>query len=457
MRELRLQEVVAACGGAYRGPAEALTRRIAFVTSDSRKAGPDCLFAALRGERVDGHDFMDSAFSKGALAALCTRAPEDAAQPAVVVASVEEALCALAAYYRRKFDIPVVGVTGSVGKTTTKEMIASVLASRLRVHRTEGNLNNELGVPLTLFGLEEGHEAAVVEMGISHFGEMRRLTEIVRPTVAVITVIGHAHLEFLGDLEGVLRAKSEIIEGMPPEGVVVVNGDDELLRRAQFGLCTVRYGLDASCDVRAENVRTLENGTATGFELVAGERRFSVRIPAYGSHMVSAALAAAAVGIELGLSDEEIAEGVAGFETVGRRARICRLEQLTLVDDCYNANPDSCAAGLRSLRALEGRRVCILGDMLELGPDSASLHHGLGRLAARETELVIACGPQSRHTADGARESAGPGTEVRYFTEKAALIEELPRLLRPGDVVLIKASRGMHFEDITEAVEKLKL
>ena len=455
MKELYLKEVAAVCGGEYHGPAEALTRCVSFITTDSRKVGTDCLFAALRGERVDGHDFMPAAFSQGALAALCSRAPEDPAQPAVVVPSVEEALGALAGYYRRKFEIPVVGVTGSVGKTTTKEMIASVLARHMRVHRTEGNFNNELGVPLTVFRLDEGHEAAVIEMGISHFGEMSRLTQIVRPTVAVITVIGHAHLEFLQDLEGVLRAKSEILEGMPEGGVVVVNGDDALLRDAAFRLRAVRYGMGSHCDVRAENICTLDNGTATGFDVAAGTRRFAVRIPAYGTHMVYAALAAASVGIEQGLSDEEIAAGIADYETVGRRARICRLPQLTLVDDCYNANPDSCAAAVRSLRTLEGRRVCILGDMLELGSDAGKLHYGLGRLAAEEADAVFACGPVSRHTAVGASQAA-PKKDVRYFEEKKLLIDALPQLLQPGDVVLIKASRGMRFEEIVEAVEKLR-
>jgi UDP-N-acetylmuramoyl-tripeptide--D-alanyl-D-alanine ligase len=382
MKGLCFADVVAAAGGQYSGPAELLKKEITFITTDSREAGAGCLFAALRGERTDGHHYMESAFLKGAAAVLCEVRPEREDIPAILVPSAAEALSAVAACYRSLFRIPFIGVTGSVGKTTAKEMIAAVLSRRYKVHRTKGNFNNELGVPLTLFAMEPDAEAAVVEMGISQFGEMRRLTNVVRPDMAVFTVIGDSHLEFLQNRGGVLRAKSEILEGMPGNGVVFINGDDELLQGADMGRRTVRYGIGLHNDIRAENVTTQADGSATDFTVAAFGTSFPVRIPAYGSHMVYAALAGVAVGLEMGLTGEEIAAGIADYEPVGRRARIVQTAFCTLVDGCYNSNPTSGAAALRSLAALPGRGVCILGDMLELGAESKRLHYELGSLAA---------------------------------------------------------------------------
>jgi UDP-N-acetylmuramoyl-tripeptide--D-alanyl-D-alanine ligase len=456
MKNLRLNDILRVTGGQYFGPRPVPEREIRFITTDSREAGEDCLFAALLGERTDGHNYIESAYEKGALAVLCERRPQREDIPSVVVPSTAAALSEIAAYYRRQYNIPVVGVTGSVGKTTAKEVIASVLSRRFRVHKTGGNFNNELGVPLTLFGLRPEHEAAVIEMGISHFGEMRRLASVVRPGMAVFTVIGHSHLEYLHNREGVLRAKSELLEGMPADGVVFVNGDDDLLRSAGLSLRTVRFGLGANCDVRAESIQTAEGGEATAFQIVKGERRFAVRVPAYGSHMVYAALAGAAVGLELGMTEEEIAAGLAEYETVGRRARIVRTECCTLVDDCYNANPDSCAAAIRSLAALPGRKVCILGDMLELGEASPSLHRALGALAAASgVRVVITCGSEAGCIFEGARE-AKEHVLAWHFEEKEPLIESLCMFLQKGDAVLVKASHGMHFEQISEAIEKLR-
>jgi UDP-N-acetylmuramoyl-tripeptide--D-alanyl-D-alanine ligase len=455
MKNLRLNDILRVTGGQYGGPEPAKAREIRFITTDSREAGEGCLFAALLGERADGHNYMESAYEKGALAVLCERRPTREDIPSVVVPSTAAALSDIAAYYRLQYDIPVVGVTGSVGKTTAKEVIAAVLNRRFRVHKTGGNFNNELGVPLTLFGLRPDHTAAVIEMGISHFGEMRRLARVVRPTMAVFTVVGHSHLEFLHNREGVLRAKSEILEGMPEDGVVFVNGDDDLLRCADFKRRTVRFGLSGNCEVRAENVLPAAGGEATEFQVAAGDRRFAVRVPAYGSHMVYAALAGAAVGLELGLQEEEIAAGIADYETVGRRSRIVKTEFCTLVDDCYNANPDSCASAIRSLTALPGRKVCILGDMLELGTQSRELHRALGALAAASgVRVVIACGREARFIYDGARESKEHAL-AWYFEEKEPLIESLSVFLNKGDAVLVKASQGMHFEKISEAIEKL--
>ena len=307
------------CGGTFVGDAAALDKEISFVTRDSREAAEGCLFAAIPGERVDGHDFLEMCREMGAACALCQREVKDTSLPYVLVENTQTALGALSAYYRQKFSIPVIGVTGSVGKTSAKEMIYSVLSQRFNTLKTQGNYNNELGVPLTLFGLNENHEAAVVEMGISDFGEMERLTAMVRPTAAVITTVGYSHLEFLGNLDGVLKAKTAITDGMEPDAPLFVNGDDEKLR-GYMGHAKFCYGLGEDNAIRAENVRAL-GLDGMELEIVSGEKRIKARINAFGDHLVYAALAAASVGIMLGLTEEEISAGIASYEVVGRRSR----------------------------------------------------------------------------------------------------------------------------------------
>lgn len=432
-------------GGEARG--ELSAEEIAAITTDSRTAGPGSLFAAIPGEKADGHDYIRSAAENGAVCALCERFVE-ADIPQIRVEDTQTALRQIAAFYRRQFDIPFIGVTGSVGKTTAKEMIASVLSQRFRTLKTEKNFNNELGVPLTLFRLRRTHEAAVVEMGISGFGEMTRLTEMVRPDMAVFTLIGDAHLEFLGDRAGVLRAKGEIVSGMPEDGVVIANGDDETMRGHDFGRRTVRFGMADGCDVRAEQI---ENDGLTGMKcvIVTGQRRIPVRIPAFGRHLVYAALMGAAAGLELGLTDEEIARGIAGFENVGSRGRVLDTGYITILDDCYNANPTSVSAALDSLADLPGRHVAILGDMLELGENGPALHEEIGRKAGRDA-LVLACGPISRHIA------AGAGDGAAWYPDAKPLIEALPGVIRGGDAVLVKASHAMGFDAVVSALAELR-
>lgn len=420
---------------------------ISAIVRDSREIVPGCLFAAIPGARVDGHDFIPAAAERGAACVLCERfVPADI--PQIRVPDTQAALQAIAAFYRAGFDIPVVGVTGSVGKTTAKEMIAAVLSERFCTLKTGGNYNNELGVPLTLFRLAPEHDAAVVEMGISGFGEMTRLSAMVRPDIAVFTLIGDAHLEFLIDRPGVLRAKGEIVSGMPEDGLVIANGDDPLLRAHDFGRRTILFGLDEACGVRAEDIE--ERGLAgTAFEVVCGERRFPVTVPAFGRHMVHAALMGAAVGIELGLTDEEIARGIAGYVPVGSRGRVVKTDALTILDDCYNANPTSAKNALDGLAELPGRHVAILGDMLELGKTGPGLHFELGAHAAATGAAVLACGELSKELA------AGAGEEARWFADADALIEALPKLVRAGDTVLVKASHAMGFDAVVRALESM--
>ncbi|MBR1496295.1 MAG: UDP-N-acetylmuramoyl-tripeptide--D-alanyl-D-alanine ligase [Oscillospiraceae bacterium] len=443
MKSLLIENILILCGGTLHGAAPG--GEISAVTSDSRAVTPGCLFAAVRG----GHDYIGAALDAGAACALAERVPEGVKGCVIVVPDTVAALQRLAGFYRAQFPVPLVGVTGSVGKTTAKEMTAAVLGRALRVHKTAGNYNNDLGVPLTLLGLREDHGAAVVELGVSHPGDMERIAAIARPTVALYTNIGDAHLEFLGDRAGVLAEKSVMNRYLPRDGVVLLNGDDPLLRTMDCPQRKLRYGLGPDCEVRAEEIQSLPDAS-TECVVAAEGRRFRVRIPAFGEHLVYAALGAVAAGLVLGLADEDIASGIGDYVPVGSRGRLLHSPSLTVIDDCYNANPSSTAAALRSLAKIPGRRVAILGDMLELGGRSGELHRATGALA-RELglDLLLCAGPESEQTA------AGAGDIARCFPDRAALIAALPNLLRPGDTVLVKASRSMRFEEITAALEAL--
>ena len=450
MKNLTIENICRAGGGKWIGAAAAPGTEITAVTTDSRAVTPGCLFAAIPGERVDGHDYIASALEKGALCALAQRIPEGVDSGLILVPDTVAALQAVAGFYRAQFDIPVLGITGSVGKTTAKEMTAAVLSQRFRVHKTAGNFNNDLGVPITLFGMDETHECAVVEMGVSHPGDMERLAEMVRPTMALYTVIGHAHLEFLKSREGICAEKSVMNRYLPADGVVLCNGDDDLLAALPCAQRKLSFGIGKHCDVRAEDIHPLPDG-GSRCTIVYGQRRMEAAIHAYGEHMVYAALEGAAAGIALGLDDEEIIRGIAQYAPVGRRARRVETGKMTIIDDCYNANPTSTASAIRSLAAGEGRKVCILGDMLELGEDAEKLHYETGALAASAgIDLVLTTGALSRQTAEGA------GQPEHWFESRDALCAALPDLIRDGDTVLVKASHSMRFEEITAVLEAMK-
>ncbi len=420
------------------------------ITRDSREAGKNCLFAAICGERVDGHDFLNMAQSQGALCAICEKTPENTTLPYFVVENTQTALGKIASYYRSLFDIPFIGITGSVGKTSAKEMCASVLSEHFETLRTPGNYNNELGVPLTLFMLEEKHQAAVIEMGISDFGEMSRLTAIAKPNISIITVVGYSHLEMLGDLDGVLKAKTEIVEGMNSDGILILNGDDEKLRDYKSELKTIYFGLDENCDIRAKNIEIL-GISGMKCDILSANRNISVEINSYGKHMVYAALSAVALGFELGLSDEEIINGVKNYAPVGRRSSAVKTDYFTIIDDCYNSNPNSAISALQSLSMLKGRKVAILGDMLELGENADILHEKVGIVAAETVDLLVTCGKFSEFTHNSAKEKI----EAIHFGTKDELIENLNNFVQKDDIILIKASRSMKFEEISEELSKV--
>lgn len=449
MRGMTISRAAAVCGGRICGEGD-LGAELGSVVIDSRAVSAGDFFVAYKGERVDGHDYISAAFDRGAVCCLAQRVPEGETRPVILVPDVQTALEQICAEYRRDLRLPVIGITGSVGKTSAKEMISAVLSQRLNVLKTDKNLNNQIGVPMTISRIRPEHQAAVVEMGISGFGEMSVLARIARPDMAVFTLIGHAHLEFLHDLDGVLRAKTEMLDFMADDAPVLINGDDEKLRGLQCRQKKISFGLGENCDIRAENIRLGESGE-TFCDIVYGERRIPVEIRAYGRHMIYAALEGAAVGLLMGLSDGEIVRGVASFETVGRRAAVCDTGFITLIDDSYNANPDSVKCGIDSLMKMPGRHVCILGDMLELGEGSGEMHFDVGRYAGEKgAELVLTSGPLSRETCRGA------GERGRHFATREELIAALPGLIQKGDRVLVKASLGSRFDQISEALKELK-
>lgn len=449
MKPFTLAEIAAACGGTYVGDEALKSACVTSVERDSRQIKDGSLFLAIPGERVDGHDFIEKCFDSGAVCAVCEKAPQNASKPYILVPSTLQAVKKIGRAYREKFDIPVVGVSGSVGKTSTKEMLYAVLSQKFKTHKTQGNLNNELGVPLTLLSMPEDTEAAVIEMGISGFGEMTRLSDMAQPTVCVLTIIGCCHLENLGDRDGVLKAKTEMFKNARENAEFILNGDDDKLSTVTEvnGKRPIFFGLNSGNDYFARNIENNGEG-GVSCTLCFDGKELDVTIPAIGSYMVSNALAAVAVGRLLGLSDEQLKNGVEAYKTVGSRANVVNTGRLRIIDDCYNANPTSVKASLDTLKNFSGRTVAILGDMKELGANELSLHYDTGAYA-KETGIdrVISVGPLAKELAKGA--------DDLWFESIDELKKELPSLLKDGDTVLVKASHSMHFEKIVEFLKTL--
>lgn len=452
MKNLTLRNITRACQGTYHGDESLLDREVAGVTIDSRKVEKDFLFVAINGERFNAHQFIPDTIEKGALCVVSHEDLGDTDYPYILVEATGQALLDIAKLYRDSFDVKVVGITGSVGKTSTKEMIASVLAQKYNVHKTQGNFNNECGLPLTIFEMNEENQVSVLEMGINHFGEMRKLSTVASPDICVITNIGVAHLEFLKTREGIMQEKTQMFQDMKPGGSVVLNGDDPLLSTIGpvKGSDPIFYGLDLDKNaVYATDVEPLGlKGTSCTIHLPEGS--FSCVVPIPGIHMVSNALAGSAVGSKLGLTTEEIKRGIESLPSIPGRNHIIQTDRLILLDDCYNANPVSMKASLDVLNMGIGRKVAVLGDMGELGPDYAALHRSVGEYAAEiGIDLVCAIGPMSKEIAEGA---ASDGTKALWFETKADFLAQTKDVLKDGDNVLIKASHGMEFPEIVEAL-----
>ena len=466
MKHMSLQEIAAACGGTLHCDPSLAGREVSSVVIDSRKAEKGSLFIAIKGARVDGHTFIPQVMEKGALCSVSEQDLGDVDYPYIRVASCEQALKDIAEHYRRSLDIKVVGISGSVGKTSTKEMIASVLSQKYSVLKTEGNFNNEIGLPLTVFNIREEHEVAVLEMGISNFDEMTRLAKIARPDICVFTNIGVAHIESLGSRDGILKAKTEMIDYMNPEGTIIVNGDDDKLRgfTPQNGITPVCFGLDASCPFHAEQV-TGRGLKGTDVHFVTPVSSFDAHISIPGRHMVYNALAATAVGYALGLTDEEIAQGIASNVPIAGRNNLIEGKHYTVIDDCYNANPASMKSSLDVLAYADTRTVAVLGDMFELGTDEKKMHYNVGVHAAEKGINVLICiGDLSAEIARGARETVNSteaengtpsaGMEIHHYKTKAEFFEDAKNVLREGDTILVKASHGMEFPEIVERLSR---
>ncbi len=427
-------------------------KEIMGAVNDNRKVEEGFLFIPMVGARVDGHDFIPDAFSKGALATLAEHPLEECAGPCILVKDTKVALKQIATAYRMELSIPVIGVIGSVGKTSTKEMITSVLETKFSVLKTEGNFNNEIGLPLTICRIKDEHQVAVVEMGISDFGEMHRLGDIAKPDIVVMTNIGQCHLEFLKDRDGILKAKTEVFEHMPKDGVVILNGDDDKLAIADtLGLKKIFYGLNGQ-EINAKNVEAL-GMTSTKAQIFAGVEEFDATIPLPGTHNVMNALAATAVGKQLGLSSEEIKRGLESAGTIAGRNNVLTIRDITVIDDCYNANPVSMKASIEVLGKAPGRSIAVLGDMGELGSDERKLHYEIGQaLEDNHIGYVFTVGDLSQEINDSLKQKNSSCMAHHYSTVEAMLEDLLP-IIRGGDTILVKASHFMNFTSVVDAIK----
>lgn len=434
------------------------------VLTDSRAVTEGCVFVALKGENTDGHRFVKQALNDGAVCAVVSDA--SLAEEGLAVIVVEDTLAALrniARLYRNEFNIPCVAVTGSVGKTSTRDMIYSVLSGQYAVHKTEKNFNNEIGLPLTVFGLKSEHDMMVLEMGMSGFGEISRLTEIALPDTAVITNIGLAHIEKLGSQENILKAKLEILEGLSPDGAVILNGDDPYLRSLEGTLPyeTLYYGIESkNCDITAENIRKYSGGTDFTVKIDGNEYEISINVP--GTHHVYNALAAILTGIRYNVPLKKIIEGIGKFVPSGMRQNIIALKDYIIIKDCYNASPQSMQSGLEVLqttlsnkREKKYLRVAVLGDMLELGEIAEAEHKKIGKLILKyNVDRLITVGKMAEHIGKSAIEEGFSASDVYSFYDNESVINNIYGIIKPDDIILFKGSRGMKLEEIADYLIK---
>ena len=455
MKELTLVQIAEACGGTLIGGNEAKEYTVTGVEIDSRRVKAGDLFVAIPGEKVDGHKFIPDVLKKGAYALSQQSLDVDGAY--ILVEDTVTAMKRLARFYRNTLDIKVVGITGSVGKTSTKEMIASVLDTKFRVHKAQGNFNNGIGLPLTIFQIEKEHQVAVLEMGISEFGEMHELADMAQPDIMVITNIGLCHLENLKTRDGILKAKTESFAHLKPDGVVILNGDDDKLSTVEqvAGRKPVFYGIkgrnlcETSVCADAVTEHGLEGMTAE-FHTPQGDMEVFIPIP--GEHNVYNALAATCVAEQLGLSMDEIKCGIAAASTISGRTNLIHTKGMTVIDDCYNANPVSMKASLDVLSKAGGRKIAVLGDMGELGEDEKQLHYEVGTYAGTlPIDLLFCVGTLSGKLAEGAKKQ-NTALTVKHYATREEMTEELLATVKEGDTVLVKASHFMEFPKVVAAL-----
>ncbi len=435
-----IKELLKATGGTLYAPADFGDPVVDGLTIDTRTLIPGMGYVAIRGGTFDGHRFIPDAMEKGAVLSI---SDTDVPYPHIRVENTLLAYQNIAKMHRERFDLPVVCITGSVGKTTTKEMVKAVLETTLRTHATVGNLNNQTGVPTTVLQINESHEVSVMELGTNHFGEIDAIARVAEPTICLFTNIGEAHIEFFGSREGIFRGKTEMLKHMRPGGTIVANGDDEYLRTIPNA---ITYGLSEGVTVRAVDLR--ENGLAgVSFTAELFGKRLPVRLSVAGKHMVQNALAALVVAHLLNVPDDAALTALSAFQPGAGRSSVIRTNCFTIIDGSYNCNPTSMEAALDVLNAATGRRVCIFGDMLELGPDAPAFHARIGAYAKKlGIDRMLTVGPLAKHAAFDSADA---------FETVDALIKALPSLLRDGDTILVKASFGMHLGAVVEAIKAL--
>lgn len=445
MGRITLQQAAQWCGGQIDPKYNDVT--FFGASNDTRRMEPGQLFVALHGVR-DGHEFIPAALEKGAAAVLCSCCDGD--YPAIVVPDPRIALGEIAKKERCRLNMKVIGITGSVGKTTTKEMVAAVLEKKYRVHKTPVNHNNDIGMPMAILSAPEDTEIAVLEMGMNHFREIAYLSAIAKPDAAVIVNIGTMHIEHLGSMEGILQAKLEILEGMKPSGKIILNGDDPLLWNQHKMLPGAVYfgSNNPENAVLAKNVQTGDGQTL--FQVHSDTCDYAVRLPLEGKHYVADALAAITVGLQFQVTPEAICAALADFQNAGGRQEILQARGCTIIKDCYNAGPESMAAALGVLRSKPGRRIAVLGDMLELGTCTQAEHYKVGRMAAENADILLSYGPNSGRMLKGAITGGMSSKKARAFEDRDKLTAALVQLAAPGDVILVKGSRGMKMELIIQ-------
>ena len=440
MEKLYLSDIAKAIG-----TESFLNLRVSSVCTDTRAIEKDSLFIALKGNNFDGNDYVEAALAGGALAAVSER---EFQRPDVLkVENTGKALLDLAAWYRRRFNPFTVGITGSVGKTTTKEMIYSVLAQSGKTLKTQGNFNNEIGLPKTLLGLDASYENAVIEMGMSNFGEISRLSKTAKPDIGVITNIGVSHIENLGSREGILKAKLEILDGMQNNSPLIINTDNDMLLKAAGTIPNaITFAVKNKADFKADNI--ICSDVTTEFDIIKNNARVHIVVPAVGEHNIYNALAAYCVGTVKGMPPEEIAKGILNYTPSGMRQKIYRKDGYKIIADCYNASPDSMKAALNVLKTVAGgRKTAVLGDMLELGDRAKEFHKQVGEYASECADAVFCFGEMSEYIAQAADSKR---CRSYHFDDKNELTEALKKSMEPGDTILFKASRAMKFEEIIE-------
>ncbi len=451
MEKLTITEIAKAANGTYTNDGE-----IFRIISNSKEAKEGDLFVAVRGERFDGHNFIPDAIEKGCTAVLSNEKNKyrNHSDKTIYVEDTKQALLDIAEYYKSKFNVKTVGVTGSVGKTTSKDFIACVMESKYKTLKSMGNENNEIGLPKTVFNMDSSYEAAVFEMGMSNFGEISKLTKVAKPDIGVITNIGECHLEYLKTRENILKAKMEICEGMKDNSPLIICGDNDLLKNVTSNrLKVIKYGIEnPDCFIKAENIS--EVGMETKFDVVIKDSRFEADIPVIGIHNVLNALAAIAVGLECGISVSDSIAALKNYEPSGMRQKISEINGVILVEDCYNASPTSVSAAMRTFGKMNnnGRKIAVLGDMLELGSISKEAHRNIGDvLSENEIQEAFTYGEEMRVCTARAYEL---GVQAVNYDTKEELITDLVSEIKPGDAIWVKGSRGMKLEEVVEAVHQ---